>query len=102
MQVGFNDDGIVTALDVQLFSNGGYSLDLSAAVMDRAISNTDGSYYVPNVRVIGRVCRTNLPTNTAFRGFGGPQVRLLGTLLCHFLCKCGNSSSLVGSDCSPL
>lgn len=41
--------------------------------MERAITHVDNVYRIPNIRVVGRVCRTNLPSNTAFRGFGGPQ-----------------------------
>ncbi|HEV2292737.1 MAG TPA: xanthine dehydrogenase molybdopterin binding subunit [Tepidisphaeraceae bacterium] len=71
--VGFDDDGLITALDLKLFSNGGCSTDLSLAVLERAMLHSDNAYYLPNVRITGRVCRTNLPSNTAFRGFGGPQ-----------------------------
>ncbi|MEM6562317.1 MAG: molybdopterin cofactor-binding domain-containing protein, partial [Planctomycetota bacterium] len=72
-RVGFTDDGRITALDVALFANGGCSTDLSFAVLERAMLHTDNAYFLPNMRVVGRVCRTNLPSNTAFRGFGGPQ-----------------------------
>ena len=72
-RVGFTRDGRITALDVELYSNGGYSADLSPPVMERAMLHTDNAYFIPNLRVTGRICRTNLPSNTAFRGFGGPQ-----------------------------
>ena len=72
-KVGFKNDGRITALDVQLYSNGGCSTDLSFAVLERAMLHTDNAYYLPAVRITGRVCKTNLPSNTAFRGFGGPQ-----------------------------
>ncbi|MEM8873571.1 MAG: xanthine dehydrogenase molybdopterin binding subunit [Planctomycetota bacterium] len=72
-RVGFTDDGRITALDVELFANAGCSTDLSLAVLERAMLHTDNAYYLPNMRVVGRLCRTNLPSNTAFRGFGGPQ-----------------------------
>ena len=71
--VGFDDDGLITALDLKLFSNGGCSTDLSFAVLERSMLHSDNAYYLPHVRITGRVCRTNLPSNTAFRGFGGPQ-----------------------------
>jgi xanthine dehydrogenase large subunit len=71
--VGFDDDGLITALDLKLFSNGGCSTDLSFAVLERAMLHSDNAYFLPNVRITGRVCKTNLPSNTAFRGFGGPQ-----------------------------
>lgn len=72
-KAGFNADGRITALDVQLYSNGGCSTDLSFAVLERAMLHTDNAYYLPTVRITGRICKTNLPSNTAFRGFGGPQ-----------------------------
>jgi xanthine dehydrogenase large subunit len=72
-KVGFTSTGRMTAVDVQLFSNGGCSTDLSFAVLERAMLHLDNAYFLENVRIEGRVCRTNLPSNTAFRGFGGPQ-----------------------------
>uniref|UniRef100_A0A3Q3B804 Xanthine dehydrogenase n=1 Tax=Kryptolebias marmoratus TaxID=37003 RepID=A0A3Q3B804_KRYMA len=74
-KVGFLNSGKVVALDVSFYSNAGNSLDLSQAVsiMERALFHMENSYRVPNIRGQGFMCRTNLPTNTAFRGFGGPQ-----------------------------
>eukprot|EP00897_Mesotaenium_endlicherianum_P009776 jgi/Mesen1/8827/ME000053S08233 len=72
-KVGFTREGRVLALDLALYNNGGNSLDLSGAVLGRAMFHCDNVYAVPNVRVRGRVARTNLPSNTAFRGFGAPQ-----------------------------
>lgn len=72
-KVGVRKDGTITALDVTLYNNAGWSLDLSGAVLDRALFHIDNCYDVPNLRVTGFCCKTNLPTNTAFRGFGGPQ-----------------------------
>ncbi len=72
-RAAFDDAGCVAALHARLFSNGGCSSDLSFAVLERAMLHSDNAYYLPNVRIEGRVCRTNLPSNTAFRGFGGPQ-----------------------------
>ena len=72
-KVGVNADGRMQALDLDLFNNGGWSWDLSAAVCERALTHCDNCYRVPNVHVRGRVCRTNTMSNTAFRGFGGPQ-----------------------------
>ncbi|MEM8782048.1 MAG: xanthine dehydrogenase molybdopterin binding subunit [Planctomycetota bacterium] len=72
-KAGVTHDGRITALDVRLFSNGGCSTDLSPAVLERALLHTDNTCYVENLRVTGRICKTNLPSNTAFRGFGGPQ-----------------------------
>lgn len=64
-------------MDLEIFNNGGNSLDLSLAVLERAMFHSDNVYEIPNVRVKGKVCFTNLPSNTAFRGFGGPQGMLI-------------------------
>ena len=72
-KVGFNDEGKILAVDLKLYSNGGNSLDLSAAVMQRAVLHADNCYNYPNARFHGRLCKTNISSNTAFRGFGGPQ-----------------------------
>ena len=72
-KAAFAQDGRLLGFDVQLFSNGGWTVDLSGPVMDRALFHADSAYHIPAFRVVGRVCATNLPSNTAFRGFGGPQ-----------------------------
>lgn len=72
-KVGVNKDGKIQALDLDIFNNGGWSWDLSAAVCERAMTHSDGCYRIPNMHVRGRICRTNTMSNTAFRGFGGPQ-----------------------------
>ncbi|KAK3067006.1 hypothetical protein LTR53_016366, partial [Teratosphaeriaceae sp. CCFEE 6253] len=72
-KVGVSKEGKLLALDADVFNNGGWSQDLSAAVVDRALSHIDGVYRIPNVNVRGRCCKTNTVSNTAFRGFGGPQ-----------------------------
>ncbi|HSV63479.1 MAG TPA: molybdopterin cofactor-binding domain-containing protein, partial [Chthoniobacterales bacterium] len=76
-RVGFDEDGMLLAAKVDLFSNGGWSLDLSRAITDRALFHLDNAYYIPNVEFSGRVVKTNLASNTAFRGFGGPQGMLV-------------------------
>lgn len=72
-EVGFDDDGRLLAVDLQLFSDGGWSLDLSKPILFRALFHCDNCYRVPNLRVVGRVLRTHKTSQTAFRGFGGPQ-----------------------------
>lgn len=72
-KAAFNDEGLITAVDFELYSDGGCSLDLSMAVLERAMLHADNAYFIPNFRVVGQICKTNLPSNTAFRGFGGPQ-----------------------------
>ncbi len=70
---GFDSSGRITALSLELFANAGCACDVSPAILERAMLHSDNAYYLPNFRVTGRLCRTNLPSNTAFRGFGGPQ-----------------------------
>jgi xanthine dehydrogenase large subunit len=71
--VGFDDEGNLLAAKFELNSDGGCATDLSFAIMERAMLHVDNAYYIPNIHVLARVCKTNLPSNTAFRGFGGPQ-----------------------------
>jgi xanthine dehydrogenase molybdopterin-binding subunit B len=71
--IGFDSDGRLLAAKVRLLSNGGWSRDLSQAVTDRALFHLDNCYYIPAVEFSGQVAKTNLSSNTAMRGFGGPQ-----------------------------
>ena len=73
-KVGFTETGKLTALEMDLYSNAGCTMDLSFSVMGRAMFHATNSYKIDGpLRVKGHVCKTNLPSNTAFRGFGGPQ-----------------------------
>jgi xanthine dehydrogenase large subunit len=74
---GFAAGGRLNALRIALFSDGGWSLDLSEPVMWRSMFHVDNAYKLPAVEVTGRVCRTNKTSQTAFRGFGGPQGMLV-------------------------
>ncbi|HEX4951928.1 MAG TPA: xanthine dehydrogenase molybdopterin binding subunit [Thermoanaerobaculia bacterium] len=76
-RVGHDGEGRLLAAEVELVANGGWSLDLSQAILDRALFHLDNAYYLPAVRFSGRVAKTNLASNTAFRGFGGPQGMLV-------------------------
>ncbi|KAF8112241.1 hypothetical protein N665_0065s0026 [Sinapis alba] len=76
-KVGFTNEGKILALDLEIYNNGGNSLDLSLSVLERAMFHSDNVYEIPHVRIIGNVCFTNFPSNTAFRGFGGPQGMLI-------------------------
>ena len=71
--VGFDGTGRIQGVDFMLASRCGISADLSGAVNDRAMYHADNTYYLPNVRIVSHRCRTNTVSNTAFRGFGGPQ-----------------------------
>ncbi|MEP6817683.1 MAG: molybdopterin cofactor-binding domain-containing protein, partial [Marmoricola sp.] len=70
---GFDPDGKIRALEATLTADGGWSLDLSEPVLARALCHIDNAYWIPNIRVTGRIAKTNKTSQTAFRGFGGPQ-----------------------------
>ncbi|CAH0554559.1 unnamed protein product [Brassicogethes aeneus] len=72
-KIGFDDDGKMLACDMRIYANAGYSRDRSIYVVERAITHFENAYNIPAIRVLGYTCKTNLPSNTAFRGFGGPQ-----------------------------
>ncbi|TVQ37082.1 MAG: xanthine dehydrogenase molybdopterin binding subunit [Geminicoccaceae bacterium] len=72
-EVGFDDEGRILALDAELAARCGLSADLSAAICDRAMFHTDNAYYLPAARIHAHRCKTHTVSNTAFRGFGGPQ-----------------------------
>jgi len=71
--VGFDSSGRILALTVMLASRCGYSADLSGPVNDRAMMHLDNAYFLENVEIISHRCKTHTVSNTAFRGFGGPQ-----------------------------
>jgi xanthine dehydrogenase large subunit len=71
--VGFDDEGRVLALDASLAADAGWSLDMTPGVVARALTHVDNAYFIPHLRAVGYSCRTNRQSNTAFRGFGGPQ-----------------------------
>eukprot|EP00455_Lapot_gusevi_P049466 TRINITY_DN701_c0_g1_i2.p1 TRINITY_DN701_c0_g1~~TRINITY_DN701_c0_g1_i2.p1 ORF type:complete len:499 (-),score=127.80 TRINITY_DN701_c0_g1_i2:250-1746(-) len=72
-KIGATSDGQLKALQLNLYSNAGCTYDLSVPVLDRCLFHIDNVYRIPHVSALGRLCKTNLPSNTAFRGFGGPQ-----------------------------
>ena len=72
-KIGFDADLRIVAYEVTFFQNAGAAADLSPAVMERTLFHATNAYFVPNVTATAFSCRTNLPPNTAFRGFGGPQ-----------------------------
>jgi len=72
-EVGFDDEGRILGLKLELASRCGFSPDLSGPVNDRAIFHIDNTYFLDTVEVRSLRCRTNTVSNTAFRGFGGPQ-----------------------------
>jgi xanthine dehydrogenase large subunit len=72
-KIGLNDDLKIIAYEVTFYQNAGAAADLSPAVLERTLFHCTNSYYIPNVKATAYSCRTHLPPNTAFRGFGGPQ-----------------------------
>ena len=78
-QVGFTNKGIITALKAELYAEGGWSLDLTPPVLMRAMMHIDNAYYIPHLEVQGWMAKTNRISNTAYRGFGGPQ----GMVICE-------------------
>ena len=71
--VGFDDSGRILSIDFEFASRCGMSADLSGPVNDRAMFSCDNAYFLENVRILSHRCKTNTVSNTAFRGFGGPQ-----------------------------
>lgn len=77
-EVGFDDDGMISAVDAVLAARCGYTSDLSGPVTDRALFHADNCYFFPNVHLRSRPMKTNTVSNTAYRGFGGPQGMIAG------------------------
>uniref|UniRef100_A0A3Q3F315 Aldehyde oxidase 6 n=1 Tax=Labrus bergylta TaxID=56723 RepID=A0A3Q3F315_9LABR len=75
--VGFMKDGRIVAADLQYYTNAGNVVDESLLVAEKIVLHMDNAYNIPNLRGSGAACRTNLPSNTAFRGFGVPQSLLV-------------------------
>jgi len=71
--VGFDDDGMLHGIQIDLAGNCGYSPDLSGSIVDRAMFHSDNAYYLGDATIYGHRCKTNMASNTAYRGFGGPQ-----------------------------
>lgn len=76
-KIGATNDGKILAFEVDHYQNSGAAADLSTAVLERTLYHSTNSYFIPNAKITGTCCRTNLPPNTAFRGFGGPQGMLV-------------------------
>ncbi|KAF5279183.1 hypothetical protein FQR65_LT03430 [Abscondita terminalis] len=77
-KIAFDDDGKMIAVEIFIYCNSGNTADLTISVLERAMFHFENAYRIPNTRVLGYVCKTNLASNTAFRGFGGPQGMLAG------------------------
>ncbi len=71
--IKYNKQGYLLDYNLDLKANGGAYIDLSFAILERALLHSDSGYYIPEMKISGTAYRTNLPPNTAFRGFGAPQ-----------------------------
>jgi len=76
-EAGFDGAGRLIALRADVIADGGWSIDLTGPIVDRALFHLDNAYFIESLHFTGRAARTNLPSNTAFRGFGGPQGMLV-------------------------
>lgn len=72
-KAAFSNDGHILALHVDTYANCGWAHDLSICILDRCLFHLDGCYFIPNLKFDGHMVRTNVTSNTAYRGFGGPQ-----------------------------
>ncbi|MFT7589866.1 MAG: xanthine dehydrogenase large subunit, partial [Limisphaerales bacterium] len=72
-EVGYDQQGKILAYQLDLHADGGMATDLTMAVLERAMMHAENSYFIPNTKIRGFAWKTNTPSNTAFRGFGGPQ-----------------------------
>lgn len=85
--VGFDEAGRIKALDVTLLGHAGHSADLSPPVMTRALCHIDNAYWLPEVSLLGALPRTHTQSNTAFRGFGGPQGALITEVIIDHIAR---------------
>ncbi|CAH2247060.1 jg23904 [Pararge aegeria aegeria] len=75
-KVAFDNNGKILGAIFDIYANAGSSMDISCSMIERASFHVDNCYYIPNIRVNGYLCKTNMPSNTAFRGFGSPKAML--------------------------
>jgi xanthine dehydrogenase large subunit len=93
-RIGLDKDLKIVAYEVTFYQNAGASADLSPPVLERTLFHCTNSYFVPNVAATAYSCRTNLPPNTAFRGFGGPQgMFVIESAIAHAAEKLGVSAA---------
>jgi len=93
-KIGLDEDLKIIAYEVSFYQNAGASCDLSPPVLERTLFHCTNSYFIPNVTATAYCCRTNLPPNTAFRGFGGPQgMFVIESAIVHAAEKLGVPSS---------
>lgn len=95
-KIGLSKDLKILAYEVAHYQNAGAAADLSPAVLERTLFHSTNAYFVPNVKATAFSCRTNLPPNTAFRGFGGPQGKfIMECAIAHAADKIGISADVI-------
>ena len=98
-KIGLSKDLKIIAYEVTFYQNAGAAADLSPAVMERTLFHCTNSYFIPNVTATAYSCRTNLPPNTAFRGFGGPQgMFVIESAIVHAADHLGIHASVIQSE----
>jgi xanthine dehydrogenase large subunit len=91
--VGYNDEGLIQAVDIEMVAQAGFSADLTGPVVTRAVCHLDNAYYLTDVKINALSAKTNTQSNTAFRGFGGPQGALaIETIIDNIARKLGKDS----------
>lgn len=97
-KIGLDKDFKILAYEATFYQNAGASADLSPPVLERTLFHCTNAYYVPNVSAVAYCCRTNLPPNTAFRGFGGPQgMFVIESAIAHAAEQLNISASVIQS-----
>jgi xanthine dehydrogenase large subunit len=95
-EVGFDDDGHILALDMIIALRAGNVADLSGPVLTRALCHADNAYWLPHIRVTGYACKTHTVSNTAFRGFGGPQgMFAIEAVICRVAAALGKTTDAI-------
>ncbi len=94
-KIGLSSDLKILAYEVTYYQNAGAVADLSPAILERTLFHATNAYYIPNVKATAISCRTNLPPNTAFRGFGGPQGKFVIEAAIH---KAAESLTITASE----
>ncbi|HNQ67994.1 MAG TPA: xanthine dehydrogenase molybdopterin binding subunit [Bacteroidales bacterium] len=92
-KVGFDAEGKILAADIQHYANGGYATDLTMAILERGMLHAENSYFIPNIRIVAKPMKTNLPSNVAFRGFGAPQGIFCIENIIDIIARCLNKDS---------
>ena len=95
-RIGLDENLKIIAYEVTFYQNAGAAADLSPAVLERTLFHCTNAYFIPNVSATAYSCRTNLPPNTAFRGFGGPQgMFVIESAIVHAAEQLGVAPSLI-------